>query len=181
MAACACGCGREAGIAKGSNSYLGTKKGNPNKYARGHNALTRPLLPKSEVRLCACGCRKPVTRYTRSRRSHGCVKGEFAKYLVGHVAKKSEAMFTIEWRGHTSACWIWQRVKQAGGYGVKGNVLAHRYFWQIVNGPVPDGLEIDHLCCNRDCVRPDHLEAVTKRENIVRAFARRRARRVQSA
>lgn len=45
---------------------------------------------------------------------------------------------------------------------------AHRIAYELVNGPIPEGLEIDHLCRNRLCVRPDHLEAVTTQENLRR-------------
>ena len=50
--------------------------------------------------------------------------------------------------------------------------MAHRYSYEQVNGPIPDGLEIDHLCSVRSCVNVDHLEAVTRSENILRTVAR---------
>lgn len=49
-------------------------------------------------------------------------------------------------------------------------VLAHVHEWQKVNGPVPKGLELDHLCRNRWCRNPNHLEAVTHRENMRRTM-----------
>lgn len=48
------------------------------------------------------------------------------------------------------------------------HALAHRYAWELVNGPVPDGLVLDHLCRNHACCNPDHLEAITQRENLLR-------------
>ena len=45
---------------------------------------------------------------------------------------------------------------------------AHRVSYELFRGPIPDGLQIDHLCRIRHCVNPDHLEAVTQRENILR-------------
>ena len=102
MSLCLCGCGKEAGISKASNSYLGIKKGNPNTYARGHNANTRPPIDYTiENPLCACGCRKPAPRRSRDRKSQGHVRGEFCKFRVGHAAKKSKVVFTIEWQGYT--------------------------------------------------------------------------------
>lgn len=71
----------------------------------------------------------------------------------------------------TSDCWIWTGNK-ASGYGiilVDGvRRVAHRWGWEQMHGPVPDGLQLDHLCRNRACVRPDHLEPVTCKENLLR-------------
>ncbi len=47
-------------------------------------------------------------------------------------------------------------------------MLAHRFSYELANGPIPEGLQIDHLCRNRGCVRPDHMEAVTPRVNYLR-------------
>jgi hypothetical protein len=46
-------------------------------------------------------------------------------------------------------------------------VRAHRWAWEIINGPIPEGLVIDHMCGNRACVAIDHLRAVTQQENIM--------------
>lgn len=69
-------------------------------------------------------------------------------------------------------CWLWTGNKTIGGYGLirDGNRrrCAHRVLYELLVGPVPDDLVIDHLCRNRLCVNPAHLEPVTNRENILR-------------
>lgn len=54
-----------------------------------------------------------------------------------------------------------------------GRRLAHKVQWETVHGPVPDGLELDHLCRQRDCVNPAHLEPVTHAENMRRSSVAR--------
>lgn len=79
-----------------------------------------------------------------------------------------------------SGCWRWQRaVNKVTGYGTLGARYAHRVYYELHVGPIPAGLTIDHLCRVRDCVNPEHLEAVTIRENILRSEnpAARNARR----
>ena len=73
---------------------------------------------------------------------------------------------------YEARCWLWTGHLMGIGYGqfkLNGKVqYAHRVAYTLANGPIPDGLHIDHLCRNRGCVRPSHLEAVTQRENILR-------------
>jgi hypothetical protein len=75
-----------------------------------------------------------------------------------------------------SGCWLWTGTHNGNGYGqiairlggVVTTVGAHRAMYAHLVGPIGDGLEIDHLCRVRDCVNPDHLEAVTREENMRR-------------
>lgn len=73
---------------------------------------------------------------------------------------------------HLGPCWLWTASIRPNGYGqFKGEdrvLSSHIWAYVDANGPVPEGLELDHLCRVRHCVRPSHLEAVTGRENRMR-------------
>lgn len=71
-------------------------------------------------------------------------------------------------------CWIWQGSKVRGGYGrIKvtsdRNQYVHRVVFEAMVGAIPPGMELDHLCRNRACCNPAHLETVTHRVNVQRA------------
>jgi HNH endonuclease len=73
-----------------------------------------------------------------------------------------------------SECWEWKRGRSEG-YGtiyVKGDhFLVHRVMYELYRGPIPEGRQIDHLCRNRGCGNPSHMEVVTTRVNILRGMS----------
>jgi hypothetical protein len=82
--------------------------------------------------------------------------------------------FDVKWvLDHETGCHEWTASKDRYGYGRFGfngkQPSAHRWAYERVNGTIPEGLVIDHLCRNRGCVNPDHLEAVEQVENMRRA------------
>jgi hypothetical protein len=77
----------------------------------------------------------------------------------------------INWE---TGCWEWTACRNSTGYGVIGvdshrNRKAHRVSYELMVGPIPAGLQLDHLCRVRHCINPAHLEPVTSRENTMRS------------
>lgn len=71
----------------------------------------------------------------------------------------------------TEGCWLWRGYIDAAGYGrftSDGTPIAHRVAYQFIVGRIPEGMELDHLCRQRNCVNPDHLEPVTHHVNMLR-------------
>lgn len=72
----------------------------------------------------------------------------------------------------TDGCWLWTGAIKENGYGVFGvanrNAHAHRWAYENTVGPIPTGLDLDHLCRVRHCVNPAHLEPVTRKVNLNR-------------
>jgi hypothetical protein len=91
------------------------------------------------------------------------------------VGSPATLQFTID---PATGCWVWNKDISVYGYGrlwIKSNtgrkkVLAHRYMYECLKGQIEVGLHLDHLCLNKRCVNPNHLEPVTPRENARRAL-----------
>lgn len=81
------------------------------------------------------------------------------------VRQQIEAAVFVDEEG----CWRWLDSVSPNGYGRIGVEYAHRLAFEEFVGPIPDGMTIDHLCRVKTCCNPDHLEAVSLRENILRS------------
>ena len=96
---------------------------------------------------------------------------EFPKYI-------NEDWLAERYEVDANGCWLWTRAVYVhrGGYGavtVHGSPWrAHRLSYELLVGPIPDGMVLDHLCNVTRCVNPEHLEPVTSHENTLRAAAR---------
>jgi hypothetical protein len=88
------------------------------------------------------------------------------QFLSVPLYEKIETHFTPE---PNTGCFLWFGAIATNGYGVisigRKNRLAHRMYYELKKGPVPNGLVLDHLCRVKCCVNPDHLEPVTIHEN----------------
>jgi hypothetical protein len=84
-----------------------------------------------------------------------------------------------------TGCWIWGGSTNSGGYGQmqfnKRNAPAHRVSYILAGKTIPEGFDLDHLCRNRWCVNPDHLEPVTRSENVKRGIGRELAGQRQAS
>jgi hypothetical protein len=101
----------------------------------------------------------------------------------GPIRKNPVSRFLSSFQCPGQDCWEWNGGMHRKGYGVfwDGSKLrkAHRYSYELFRGAIAIGLTLDHLCRNRKCVNPDHLEPVTNRVNIMRGegIASRNARK----
>lgn len=105
-------------------------------------------------------CRSHYQRWWRSGDPLG---------IGGAYANPDDAFLARTERDVSTGCLVWTGAKFRGGYGnirVNGqNVYAHRYAWERANGPVPEGMMVDHVCHNRPCVEVSHLRPATASQN----------------
>jgi len=92
---------------------------------------------------------------------------------VPQTSRPTIDRFNEKWVRDSNGCWLWTAAKNRDGYGFisVGGVwtAAHRVSYELFVGAIPESMEIDHLCRRRDCVQPEHLEAVSHAENVQRS------------
>lgn len=142
------------------------------KCKNGHRVVARRRT--REVLCERCG----ETRTLTTKVSTGSMCRTCAAATASEAARGTNRSTTPEkfekYTLRAAECWEWTGHKYGNGYGAithRGRqVLAHRWAYEHFIGPIPEGLTIDHLCRNRACVNPAHMEPVTGRENTRRAM-----------
>lgn len=148
------------------------------RYAREQSDSTRPTCSID-------GCSKKVqargwcTSHYRNARLYGSPTQTHSRHDPDAIRARRDAFFwaNVDTSGGADACWMWQRKPADSGYGqmrgYTGQIHVHRFAYELLVGPIPDGLQLDHTChdprtcklkrkCpHRACCNPAHLEPVT--------------------
>ncbi len=136
-------------------------------------------LPPLSVGACKCGCGAPAPLAQRTNKRLGHTRGARLSYLPGHNSKHRTDLsrFVVTDAGYQTPCWLWCGSLNRKGYAraqVNGeHTGAHRALYESKHGPLQQSVQLDHLCKNRRCVRPDHMEPVS---NAVNSRRTRRTR-----
>jgi hypothetical protein len=115
--------------------------------------------------LCRGWCNKHYLRWKRCGSPYG--------QRLPYGSPPEQRFWQFVTKDAADVCWEWHGERIRNGYGrlwisTTQRMLAHRFAYELLIGPIPEGLDLDHLCRNRSCVNPAHLEPVTNRENVIR-------------
>lgn len=167
---CFCGCGKTTPLAT-ATSLPNRIKGQHTRFCHGHGRKTRP-------KGCMVGgCARPhhsrgyCSAHAMRVKTHGDPLASVP--IPAPKTPRRRLMDNVVFETGTW-CWLWTGWVAGNGYGrlgwKGGSVAAHRLAYQLYRGEIDDGLVIDHLCRNRRCVNPSHLEPVTQGENVKRGY-----------
>ena len=186
---CECGCGERAPIAKKTYVAVGQVMGQPVRFIYGHfrRMATQAAIKEHKSRwqrqapgipygFCQCGCGASAPIASQSNTRNGWIKGQPVRFVRGHHWGDRGPDYVEENRGYATPCWVWQHHISTNGYArmnIAGrSVGIHRLNYERKHGRVPPGKDLDHLCAPyggpRHCVNPDHVEPVTRAENLRR-------------
>ena len=131
---------------------------------------------------CHCGCGKKTKIAAHNHTASGTIKGNPSRFLKGHHPQISieERFWKYVTPGPFNECWVWQGPTHDNGYGrlnaENRRTLAHRYSYEIHNGPIPEGMLVCHHCDNPACCNPYHFFLGTINDNNQDMIAKGRQR-----
>lgn len=119
---------------------------------------------------CECGCGKPVSPALKTYSAKGWIKDQPLRYVNGHSRRgkgqRLKQLVALVINMPEAGCreWTFARAKGYGyiGSGAHASRRVHRVAWEMLQGPIPNGLEVHHTCRNRACVNVGHMELLTK-------------------
>jgi len=127
--------------------------------------------PPNPSGLCMCGCGGTTPLAPCSGKHPGWLIGEHIPYLNGHSGRWAGKIHYLV--DPTTDCWIWQGGLSHNGYAITSvngsGRNADRVYYEQAYGPIPEGMQVDHLCVDPRCVNPAHLEAVSPAVNTQRS------------
>ena len=122
-----------------------------------------------------------IPECANDRHGRGVCRSHYMKAWRGEIAwppytdppkpSKADRFWAKVDKGDDDDCWRWTASIYANGYGQFDQSGAHRFSYEINHGAIPHGMVIDHLCRERSCVNPSHLELVTQSINVRRGYA----------